>query len=333
MNTYLLSIRRSIAVKILSVILCMFFFTGSELFAYTVNTARVDKAEDFDNFLEKCSPRERIVLLQSLQALDEEIEDGLFGKVKGLSALGNYTNDPDRAKEMREQGVLLRPKTFNEVSPDTVLAALEKGYVKLDYSQKAIRRELIWRRYNKLNYVWHSIKGIDYHRDILCWVAAKKKVEKELIDNHSTFDLERAVANKYLEQIWDKLTPEQRKELLSKIENTTGASVGDKAAIAAMSGGAAIAALGTTVALSGFAFYSTMSVVISTVAGWLGVTLPFATYAGISSTMAMLTGPIGWCIAAVGIAGGAIWLGLPEEDTIAAFVIQVNQIKTSWMSM
>jgi len=332
MNTHFLSIRRSVLGKILSVILCMLFFAGSELFAYTVNTARVDSAEDFDNFLEKCSPRERIILLQTLRALDEKVGDELFGKVKGLSDLGNYTNGPKRAKEMRGQGVFLRPKTFNDVSPDTVLDALEKGYVKLDYSQEAIRKKLIWRRYNKLNYVWHRKKGIDYHRDILRWVASKKKVEKNLINNHSTFDLERAVANKYLEQIWDKLTPEQREELLSKIESTTGASVGDKVAIAAMSGGAAIAALGATVALSGFAFYTTMSVVISTVAGWLGVTLPFAAYMGTSSTVAALAGPIGWVLAAVAITGGAIWMGLPEEDTIAAFVIQVNQIKTSWVS-
>lgn len=332
MNANFLIIRRSIFCKMLFVILCMFFFAGPELFAYTVDTARVDSSKDFDAFLEKCSPRERIILLQTLRALDDEIEDELFGKVKGLLALGSYTNDPDRAKQLQSQGIFLKPKTFNEVSPDTVLDALEKGYVELDYSQKAIRKELIWRRYNKLNYVWHSTKGIDYHRDILRWVAKKKDVEENQINKHSTYDLERAVASKYLEHIWNKLTREQRAELLAKIENATGGSVGDKVAIAAMSGGAAIAALGTTVALSGFAFYTTMSVVISTVAGWLGVTLPFAAYIGASTTVSVLAGPIGWGIAIVSIAGGAIWMGLPEDDTIAAFVIQVNQIKTSWIS-
>jgi uncharacterized protein YaaW (UPF0174 family) len=62
------------------------------------------------------------------------------------------------------------------------------------------------------------------------------------------------------------------------------------------------------------------------------LTLPFAAYIGASSTVAVLSGPIGWGLAAVAIGGGAIWMGLPEKDTIARFVIQVNQIKTSWMS-
>lgn len=318
--------------KFLSIFFCIFFFIGPDLCAYAVSTTRTDRVNEFNDFLAKCSARERIILLQTLRALDEEVEDALFGKVKGLKALGNYTKSPEWAKKNRHRGVLLRPKTFNDVSPDTVLDALEKGFIKLDYSQDAIKEELIWRRYHKAISVCYNKKEINYHYDILRWIAEKKKVDPRLVKNHSSFDLERAVAHKYLEEIWNKLTPEQRHELLVKIEKETKSSIGNKIAIAAMSGGAAIAALGTTVALSGFAFYTTMSVVISTVAGWFGITLPFAAYMGASGSVAILSGPIGWAIAGVAIASGIVILGLPEEDTIAAFVIQVNQIKTSWIS-
>ena len=107
--------------------------------------------------------------------------------------------------------------------------------------------------------------------------------------------------------------------------------MGDIVAISAMSGGAAIAILGTTVAFSGFAFYTTMTVAISTVAGWLGVTLPFAAYTGTATTISVLSGPVGWCIAGLLVVGGAYWIGLPDDDAVAAFVIQVNQIKTKWL--
>ena len=94
-----------------------------------------------------------------------------------------------------------------------------------------------------------------------------------------------------------------------------------------MGGGAAVAALGVTVAFTGFAFYTTMSVVMCTVAGWFGITLPFAAYAGASTTIAALSGPIGWCIAGVAVAGGAIYAAWPSADKTAAFVMQLHFIK------
>ena len=210
--------RHSLIGKLLSIALSIVFFCGHELLAYTLSTTNVERKTEFDEFLDRCSSEERIALLQALRAFDVKIEDKLFGKVKGLKGLGNYTNSQKRAYEMRDKGVLLRPKTFNEVPPETVLDAVRKGYVTLDYSQNAIRKELLWRRYHKTIW-WAYRKGkINYHYDILRWVAEKKGVSKELINKHSTFDLERTVAKKYFEKIWDTLTTEQKQELLRKIE-------------------------------------------------------------------------------------------------------------------
>lgn len=80
-------------------------------------------------------------------------------------------------------------------------------------------------------------------------------------------------------------------ELLQRID--PGDKIANKAGIAAMSGAAAIAALSATVYFTGFAFYSNLSVVLSTVAGFLGVTLPFAAYTTASSIISVLSGPVG----------------------------------------
>jgi hypothetical protein len=73
-----------------------------------------------------------------------------------------------------------------------------------------------------------------------------------------------------------------------------------------------------------------MSVVICTVAGWLGLTLPFWVYMGASSTVALLSGPIGWAIAALSVLGGLTWLvGMPNVDRTAAFVMTMNVIKAN----
>ena len=320
-------IRRSLFCKLISTFLCITFFIGPEALAYTVSEKTIDGIQEFDAFLARCSAEERISLLQALGAFDKKIDDDLFGKIGDLKSLDNYAKNE---KEAKENSLPLRP-TYNNVSAATVLEAINKGYVSFDYSQKKIKKELLWRRYNKLNYIWYSTNNIDYHRDIVRWIANKKDVKKNLIMNDSTFDLERAVIKKYFEQIWDKLSPEQRQKLLEKIEAETGKSLGDKTAIAALSGSAALAILSTTAAFAGFAFYTTVSVIICTVAGWLGVTLPFSVYIATSTTLSVLTGPIGWAIAGIAAVGGGIYLARSQPDVIFAFVMQVNAIKTSWL--
>ena len=177
---------------------------------------------------------------------------------------------------------------------------------------------------------WTGADEIDYHNDIVKWVAEDKGIEKEIRNTLSTYQLERKIAEKYFEDLWDKLTPEQRNELLSNIEKDTNSVFTNKAAITGMSGAAAIGALSATVAFTGFAFYTTMSTVICTVAGFVGVTLPFAAYTAASSTVAALTGPVGWVIGGVLLASGAtVAWAWPDGDTVASFVMTLNAIKAS----
>lgn len=289
---------------------------------YSVSEVTKDTSTDFNNFLIECTLEERISLMQALHAVDIEIKDDYFGTLKNLPPINSFSTGEGEASQV----LPLRPKTFNEVLPCTVYDAVMKGYLDRSlFSVSRIKRELIWRRYNKINFIWYDKNCIDYHRDIVMWIADKNDIDN--IKFKSTYQLERQIALKYFEKIWDKLTPAQREELMSKIERETNSYISNKTAIALQGGAVAIATLSATVAFTGFAFYTTMSTVICTVAAWFGVTLPFSVYIGASTTVAILSGPIGWCIAGLATIGSAFLLGCSEPDAVAAFIITVNSIK------
>lgn len=119
-------------------------------------------------------------------------------------------------------------------------------------------------------------------------------------------------------QIWDKLTPEQRSKILTDLDK--GDKIQDKAGIALASGATALATLSTTVYFAGFAFYTTMSSVIFATAGFFGITLPFTAYTGAASTVAVLSGPVGWAIASLAALGSLIFIGRANHAKVAAFV-------------
>ena len=82
-----------------------------------------------------------------------------------------------------------------------------------------------------------------------------------------------------------------------------------------------------TAAFSGFAFYTGMSSLLYSAASVVGVTLPFATYMGASSTVAVLSGPVGWAIITVGAAVGAGFIGMPDYQKTAQMIIAIHLIK------
>jgi len=296
---------------------------ATDCWAWDAQSKDTNSAE-FVDFLDSCTPEERVQLGQSLQMYPSLSKED-FGK-HGLNDYGSFVDKATEATPARP----MRPATFNEVPPEVVTAAVRAGRLEAEQtSTYAILSNLLWRYNNIGRYLFTDRDQINYH-EIVQWVARKKGVKDHVIPLLSTFMLEQEIHKKFLEGIWDKLTVEQRTQLLKEIEKQTNTTIADKAAIAAMGGGAAIAVLGASVAMSGFAFYTTMSVVICTVAGWLGLTLPFWVYMGASSTVALLSGPIGWAIAALSVAGGLTWLvGLPNVDRTAAFVMTMNVIKAN----
>jgi len=146
-----------------------------------------------------------------------------------------------------------------------------------------------------------------------------------LVEGGSTLILEREIQKQIFANLWDKLKREQRLKLLEKID--PNGHIHDKAAIAAMTGAGALGVLSLTVAFYGFAFYTTMSVTICTVAGFFGLTLPFVAYAGSSTLVAFLCGPVGWAIMGLAALGGVALAGRPNAKKITAFICQIHALK------
>ncbi len=294
-----------------------------------IDVTRKETSADFKNFLDQCSLEDRIQLMQSLNGLDDiELADKYFGKLPHLNKLDKYTEDEDLASVE----LPLKPETFNDVPPATVAKAIDIGIIEENIvSGENICRELVWRRYNKSTYIFHNHNNIDYHKDIVQWVAGKHDIPESKINTLSTYYLEYAIAENFFAELWNKLTVEERTALLTQIETDSNSTIHDKLAIAGMSGAAAIAALSTTVAFTGFAFYTTLSTTIATVAGIAGVTVPFAGYMAASSGAALLAGPVGWVIAGGALAASGIAMGWREVDTVTNFVITVNAIKTKYL--
>lgn len=318
--------------KVLAIMLCFLTLWMGMPFPLCAQIAtyqtRKDTAADFNSFISSCTLEERILLMQALGGLDDEdLKDSYFGSLKGLASLDNYAKKKKDASATKP----LKPETFNDVAPETVMDAIAQGYLKTDIvSREKICKELRSKIHFSGIHWFYSIDNIDYHEDVVQWVANEHDVDSNLIKTLSTFELERKIVEMYFAEIWDQLTEAQRNELLSKIEKDTNSIFTNKAAIAGMSGAAAIGALSTTVAFTGFAFYTTMSTVIATVGAWVGVTLPFVVYTTSSSAVSALAGPPGWIIAGVLLAAGTgVALCWPESDPVTKFVMVVHSIKVS----
>lgn len=290
---------------------------------YRVNIDEKESPDRFSEFLENCTLEERIALMQSLRGLKQKIGTDCYGKLEGLCDRDKYAENEKSVTNCKP----LLPKAFNDASPITVADAMAKGHLSEGLvSPLNIKKEMVWRRYNKTTYIFHEKDVLDYHHDYVTWAAKKCGINEEECMALSTFYLEQAVYKKKFADIWDKLNPEQRAELLTRVEKNAG-SVGDKIAIVSMSGAGAIATLSATAAFTGLAFYSTITSAMAVAAGWIGVTLPFTVYMTTVSAIGTITGPIGWCVAGGAVLVGGVAAGWPDKELIISFVMTVNAIK------
>lgn len=189
---------------------------------------------------------------------------------------------------------------------------------------KDIQRRVLWLSSNVLLYPFKFVEDLDYH-EMVTWVAEEAGVSKKILNSASTFTLERELFKMLFSQLWDKMTAKQREDLLKKVDGA--GQIKDKAAMAALGGASALAALSTTVAFTGFAFYTSMSVAIASVAGAVGVVLPFAVYGSAASLVGILSGPIGWAIMGISAIGGMALAGRANLQKTTAFVAQIHALK------
>ena len=191
---------------------------------------------------------------------------------------------------VRTEWMLNDVQVFLESLPQSDLKELGDLTGESGATAERLAKHLMWISSSTFTYPFKDVNKVNYQTDILLWAAQENGLDTS--DSLSSFLVERRIYENNFAQIWDRLTPQQRTELLNKMQ-VSGLSDSQKAALVAGSGAAAVTALSATVAFSGFAFYTTMSTVIATSAGLLGITLPFGVYSGASSTVAVLSGPIG----------------------------------------
>jgi len=225
--------------------------------------------------------------------------------------------------EVPPEGLLSLKKALELLPKDAAINAL-KTHPSEDVDD--IEKQLLWISSNITVYPFRDPKKIPYH-ELVKWVAGDAGVDQWILDTQPTFVIERAIAERLFVATWDKLDREQRKKLLEKIDDN--AVVKDTAGIAALSGAGALAALAPTVYFAGFTFYTTMSVMICTVAEWLGVTLPFAAYTTAATLVAFLGGPFGWALLAIAAAAGIAFAGRADVKKTTAAIIQIHALKVA----
>ena len=227
---------------------------------------------------------------------------------------------------------------FLEVLPDSGLISMQKSLQLIPHDiakttvedrptvLKQIQEQMLWHSNHVVFYPFGDEKKIDYH-NLTKWVGSELGVDSWILNTQPTLVIERAIQEKLFIDIWDKLQSDERRTVLAKVDPTD--SIKGHAAIVALSGAGAIAALSMTVQLTGFAFYTTMSTVICTVAGFFGVTLPFAAYAGAASTVAFLSGPVGWAFLAIAAAAGTALAGRADVRKTVAAICQIHSLKVA----
>jgi uncharacterized protein YaaW (UPF0174 family) len=190
---------------------------------------------------------------------------------------------------------------------------------------REIHRSILRQSSHIFTYPFKSVQNINYH-ELVVRCASKVGIPTKDAEFVSTFDLERMILEKCFIDTWDNLTEEERVSLLEEIDKH--GAIENKVALAALTGSVALTVLSATVYFTGFAFYTTMTVIIATVAGWVGVVLPFTAYMTATSTVAVLAGPIGWAVGAVLLAGAiGTWAGQADMRQTTATVMQIHAMK------
>lgn len=150
--------------------------------------------------------------------------------------------------------------------------------------------------------------GILY-KEILCEVCDKLKVNYN--KEQKVFPIETSLFQKLVEDSWEKMTPEQRKELLTEIG--VDGNLGVAAGLGALQG---------AIRVGGFAAYKISLVVANTVAkAMLGKGLAVAANAGLMRGIAVFAGPIGLALTTLltipSITGTAYRVTIPSVIQVA----------------
>lgn len=130
------------------------------------------------------------------------------------------------------------------------------------------------------------------------------------------YSLELALQKKAFEKLVSAMPAGERERFLAEFAaSTREPSLGKEALV----GGGIVAAN-----LSGFGLYLASSTALGAITSAIGVTLPFAVYTGMSSTLAVLIGPVGW----VALGGWVLHkLGKPDPNKVVAGTLLIANVR------
>lgn len=132
----------------------------------------------------------------------------------------------------------------------------------------------------------------------------------------SIYALELALQKKAFEKLVSAMPAGERERFLAEFAASTQEPSLRKEALV---GGGIVAAN-----LSGFGLYLASSTALGAITSAIGVTLPFAVYTGMSSTLAVLIGPVGW----VALGGWVLHkLGKPDPNKVIAGTLLIANVR------
>lgn len=172
---------------------------------------------------------------------------------------------------------------------------------------------------------WQSSSVFGYflsnpsYKEIVKQVANKMKANYQ--PYFTTEQIEVAIAQKVMETVWERMTPEQRREM-EREWLKTAQQFGKGGEFARASG---IFAALTAAQLSGFGVYLLATTALGTITGVMGIALPFAVYTTMTSAIAVIIGPVGW----IGAGLFAVWaLTGPNYKKLVPAVLYVCALRS-----
>lgn len=116
----------------------------------------------------------------------------------------------------------------------------------------------------------------------------------------------------------EQLSPEQRQKLVMEMRRVPD----DPRLESLLLSGSVM----TAAKMSGFGVYLLASTILGGLTNALGITLPFAIYMGMSQTIALILGPVGWAA----LAGGLLFtLNQPNWNRLTLAVVYVSTLRHS----
>jgi len=171
----------------------------------------------------------------------------------------------------------------------------------------------------------------DYH-GLVVGLATTAKVDSAKLKNANTFDAEQLLMEKVYAEVekdfitrWDKMSLEERKKVIEKVD--PNGKLKDHASMATMAGGTIVRTLALAIGLTGFAGYVAATTALGAATALVGVTLPFAAYTSLTTAISILTGPVGWSAGALLTLFGAVIAGRPDARKTAGFVLTMHALK------